>query len=183
MLYSGSFNPEIASPVRIRIPIFIYVCNSSANSFVAYGISTISVVTRLRVGVGRSSMFCPVVPMKRTGPSHSGHTNKFWRLLKIGTVPHPLHSRISAKSALSIRLSRKNRDMPCPASASRSISPIRRPPCAPRPPVGCRVLCSLRPSARAFHLSSTMCFKRMANTGPLKIVVGICTPDAPSYMI
>ena len=67
--------------------------------------------------------------------------------------------------------------------ASRSISPIRRPPCAPRPPVGWWVLCSRRPLPRAFHLSSTMCFRRIEKMGPINMSTVCCLPPTPSYII
>ena len=127
-------------------------------------------------------MFCPA-PIKPTGPSQREQTNMFCFSLKIGIVPHPLQIRNCALSERSIIDSFKKSAMPWPTIVSRSISPIRKPPCAPRPPVGWCVFCSLRPSARAFHLSSTMCFRRIANTGPINMFVGIWRPDSPSYMI
>ena len=54
----------------------------------------------------------------------------------------------------------KNCATPCPKIASRSISPILRPPPAARPDGGCLVFNETLPSAREFILSLTICFKR-----------------------
>ena len=153
--------------------MFRYVCNSSPSSFVAYGISTVASSACERPIVGRISKFCPVEPMKRGGPSHSVQTNSPWRSLNTGTVPQPVHTWIDVPSERSIIDSRRKLAPPWAINPSRSISPMRRPPSSPRPPVGWWVRCSRRPSPRAFHLSSVMCFKRMPKTGPTKIDVGI----------
>ena len=63
-------------------------------------------------------------------------------------------------SERSITLSLINPRTPCEIRASRSISPIRKPPPARFPEGGCLFLSVILPVSRALILSITICFKR-----------------------
>ena len=83
-----------------------------------------------------------------TGPSHIGLKNRLLLGLKIAIIPLLLHIANLYLSERSIMDSCKKLLIPCDATESRSISPIRKPPSFARPLNGCRVKAVFGPRAR-----------------------------------
>ena len=113
-----------------------YVSCSCVNSFVEYGIATSTIFDLGRPIGGRISKLFTLSPANLTGPSHKEHMEIFNFALYIGIVPHATQIGMIAPSERSINDSFTNDIPPCATIASRSISPIFKPPCAPLPPVG-----------------------------------------------
>ena len=133
---SNGFNLVTPLVVIYRIVKLRYVSCSCVNSFVEYGIATSTILDFGRPNGGRISKLFALSPTNRTGPSHRGHIEILSFGLCIGIVPHATQIGIVVPSERSIKDSFTNDIPPCAIIASRSISPILRPPCAPRPPVG-----------------------------------------------
>ena len=113
-----------------------YVSCSCVNNFVEYGIATSTILDLGLPSGGRISKLFTLSPANRIGPSHNAHIEILSFGLYIGIVPHPTQIGMIVPSDRSINDSFTNDIPPCAIIASRSISPILRPPCAPRPPVG-----------------------------------------------
>jgi len=136
-----------------------YASNSYINNLSAYGTSKRQNSLRGLLNTIRSSprVSSPSSFLALTRLKSSVKKSEYNPFSGLQALMVPLFVPIQMEllSDRSIRLSFKKDATPCEISASLSISPIRKPPPAPRPPTGYRVMADLGPVVRTFTLSAT----------------------------
>ena len=153
----GAFNSKFCSsdrPLTINLILIPIASHSCDIILTLYGTSTLTISVALLLSDSSSN----VSSLNCNGPSTLGQTNLFLDGLAIAICPEFSEIYISYLSDLSIPLSFKNCIAPCDIIASRSISPILKPPPAERPLGGCLFLSVILPLARELTLSLTICF-------------------------